>query len=162
MHVCIQYIKNTFNSAKDSISVNGMDSHEMEAELAKAQEGEEIEPFDTKLAQRMQALSAQIEHHTLQLAILRRNAPVQTSQRFQEEFNKRSEARDTQLAKNEKLQFEEARNTTIDVGEVQRLDEMQSTWENGTDSLSGLKSGLGGTVARMEKAQQAVNILQER
>ena len=36
----MQYIRNTFNSAKDNISVNGMDSKEMEAELAKAQEGE--------------------------------------------------------------------------------------------------------------------------
>lgn len=35
-----QYIRNTFNAAKDSMSINGMDSKEMEAELAKAQEGE--------------------------------------------------------------------------------------------------------------------------
>ena len=35
-----QYIRNTFSAAKDSISINGMDSREMEAELAKAQEGE--------------------------------------------------------------------------------------------------------------------------
>lgn len=36
----MQYIRNTFNSAKDSISINGMDSREMERELEKAQEGE--------------------------------------------------------------------------------------------------------------------------
>ena len=36
----LQYIRNTFSAAKDSISINGMDSREMEAELAKAQEGE--------------------------------------------------------------------------------------------------------------------------
>lgn len=35
-----QYIRNTFNAAKDSMSINGMDSKEMDAELAKAQEGE--------------------------------------------------------------------------------------------------------------------------
>ena len=35
-----QYIRNTFNAAKNSMSINGMDSREMDAELAKAQEGE--------------------------------------------------------------------------------------------------------------------------
>ena len=35
-----QYIRNTFGAAKGSISINGMDSKELEAELAKAQDGE--------------------------------------------------------------------------------------------------------------------------
>ena len=35
-----QYIRNTFSAAKDSMSINGMDAREMEAEVAKAQEGE--------------------------------------------------------------------------------------------------------------------------
>ncbi|KAI7095068.1 hypothetical protein KC352_g39217, partial [Hortaea werneckii] len=35
-----EYIRNTFNAAKNSMSINGMDSREMDAELAKAQEGE--------------------------------------------------------------------------------------------------------------------------
>jgi kinetochor protein Mis14/NSL1 len=35
-----QYIRNTFNAAKDSICINGMDRQELEAEIAKAQEGE--------------------------------------------------------------------------------------------------------------------------
>jgi len=35
-----EYIRNTFAAAKDSMSINGMDSKEMEAELAKAQNGE--------------------------------------------------------------------------------------------------------------------------
>lgn len=35
-----QYIRNTFNASKDSITINGMDRQELEAELAKAQEGE--------------------------------------------------------------------------------------------------------------------------
>lgn len=36
----MQYIRNTFDAAKDSMSINGMDSGEMETELAKAQAGE--------------------------------------------------------------------------------------------------------------------------
>jgi kinetochor protein Mis14/NSL1 len=35
-----EHIRGTFDMAKHSISINGMDSKEMEGELAKAQEGE--------------------------------------------------------------------------------------------------------------------------
>jgi len=156
----LQYIKNTFNAAKHSMSINGMDSREMDAELAKAQEGEEIEPFDTKLAQRIQALSAQIEHHTLQLANLRRNAPSETSQRFQDSFEKDSEAYEARLAKDEEVQLEEAKRMQVVVGVMERMDEVQGTWYKGAETLSGLKSGLGNTVARMEKAREAVTVVQ--
>ena len=36
----LQYIRATFNAAKDNLCINGMDSAELDAELAKAQEGE--------------------------------------------------------------------------------------------------------------------------
>jgi len=160
------------------MSINGMDSKEMEAELAKAQDGEgrfmrtpgtpakltvaEIEPFDTKLAQRIQNLSAQIEQRTLDLANLRRNAPAQTSQRYQEAYTKRSEIYDARLKKDEEAKLGVARSTKVDIGEIERLDEMQNTWSKGTDQLLELKASLGSTVARMEKAQKAVGVLEEK
>lgn len=39
---------------------------------------------------------------------------------------------------------------------------MQSTWQRGAEDLATLKSGLGGTVARMEKAQKADEVVEER
>ncbi|RMY42274.1 hypothetical protein D0864_16132 [Hortaea werneckii] len=157
-----QYIRNTFNAAKNSMSINGMDSREMDAELAKAQEGEEIEPFDTKLAQRIQNLSAQIEQRTLDLANLRRNAPAETSKRFQDSFAKQMEDYDTRLQKDEQMKLEEARNTHMEIGEMERLDEMQNAWTKGTEQLQELRTGLGSTVARMEKAEKAVGVLEEK
>jgi kinetochor protein Mis14/NSL1 len=35
-----EYIRSTFHAAKDNMTINGMDSKEMDAELAKAQDGE--------------------------------------------------------------------------------------------------------------------------
>ncbi|RMZ07933.1 hypothetical protein D0860_04878 [Hortaea werneckii] len=176
-----QYIRNTFNAAKNSMSINGMDSRELDAELAKAQEGEgtvaprqrstnilvltsiaEIEPFDTKLAQRIQNLSAQIEQRTLDLANLRRNAPAETSKRFQDSFAKQTEDYDTRLQKDEQMKLDEARSTHMEIGGVERLDEMQSAWSKGTEQLQELRTGLGSTVARMEKAEKAVGVLEEK
>ena len=151
----------------------------MEAELAKAQEGEgnitfllisfervltkrsaEIEPFDTKLAQRVQKLSADIEEHTLALANLRRTAPTQTSQRFEDAFAKDSESFAIRLQKDRDAKQDEARNAKVGVDDLERIDEIQSTWQNGTNNLASLKSGLGGTVAKLERAQQAVDVLE--
>lgn len=157
------YIRDTFNASKDSICVNGMEREELETEIAKAQEGEELEPFDTKLAQRIQALSAQIEHQTLQLANLRRKAPQETAVKFTESFEKQTGQFEKLLKADEAVRMEAARGVNVDVvGRGERVEEMQSTWQMGNERLAALKSGLGGTVARMEKAKKAVEVVEER
>ncbi|KAK1811336.1 hypothetical protein LTR12_014278 [Friedmanniomyces endolithicus] len=155
-----EYIRSTFGAAKDSLSINGMDAGEMEAEVAKAQEGQEIEPFDTKLAQRLQALSVQIENQTLQLANLRRTAPAETARRFKERYVRDAEECDVRLRIVEEKEVEAARQTKIELGHVERVDEMQFTWQKGSEELLALKSGLGSTVARLEKAQKAVEVVE--
>lgn len=118
----------------------------------------EIEPFDTKLAQRIQTLAAQVEDHTLQLANLRRTAPAQTSQRFQNLFTQSSAKDDARLQRKGERDLQEAQNTVIEVGTIERLDEVQATWQSGSENVIALKSGLGGTVAKMERAQQAMDL----
>lgn len=122
----------------------------------------EIEPFDTRLAQRIQNLSQQIEQHTLQLATLRRNAPAETSQRFQDSFAKQTETYDAQMSKDEQDRLTVARSTKVDVDEMARLDEMQRSWQRGMEGLVVLKSGLGSTVAKMERAQKAVDEIESK
>lgn len=122
----------------------------------------EIEPFDTKLAQRVQALSAQIENQTLQLANLRRNAPAATAKKYDEAFAKQSEEYNAKLKKQEENDIATARDTKLDVGEVERLEEVQGTWQKGTEELEDLKSRLGSTVAKMERAQKAVEYVEEK
>lgn len=122
----------------------------------------EIEPFDTKLAQRIQSLSAQIEHQTLHLANLRRTAPFETSQKFRQAFQKQSEDYDSLLKTNEDAKLESAKATKVEISKMERLDEVRSTWQKGSEDLVMLRTGLGGTVARLEKAQNAVEVVEER
>lgn len=122
----------------------------------------EIEPFDTKLAQRVQALSAQIENQTLQLANLRRNAPAETAKKFQDSFAQQSEEFDARLKKQEEVDLAAARESKLDIGEIDRLDEVQGTWQKGTEELGELKARMGGTVAKMERAQKAVDFVERK
>ncbi|KAH9827543.1 Kinetochore protein Mis14 like [Teratosphaeria destructans] len=155
------YIKNTFAAAKDSLSINGLSSLEMESELAKAQEGQEIEAFDTKLAQRLQALAAQIDHQTLQLANLRKTAPTDTAKKYQREMEKAEIAHDAEMARVVEEKVAMAREMEVRSVEVEGLEEMERVWRRGIETVEELKGELGSTVERVERAKRAVEVLGE-
>lgn len=50
----------------------------------------------------------------------------------------------------------------LDVGEVERLDEVRGTYQKGLEELEELKGRVGGTVARMERARRAVEFVEGR
>lgn len=50
----------------------------------------------------------------------------------------------------------------IDLVELKRWDDVQGTWEKGTDGLVKLKTDLTETVARLERAKGVVEYLGER
>ena len=157
-----------------------MDTREIEEELAKAQEGEgigteeqycwlpwltgspELEPFDTKLAQKIQALSTQIEYQTLHLANLRRKAPRDTAEQFKTAFERQNVEYEKRLESEKLARLKAAEETDVGVGEVKRVEEMQGTWQRGNEDLEKLKEGMSGTVGRLEKAQRAVEVVGEK
>lgn len=103
-----------------------------------------------------------MEAETLHVANLRRTAPARVSEGFQQSFAKASEQEDARLSQIGEKSLLEAQNTRMDVGEVQRLDEVQATWYHGSEGLISLKAGLGGTVAKMERAQQAMDLFDQK
>lgn len=75
---------------------------------------------------------------------------------------KQAEAYDARLQKDEEGKLEAARSTNMNIGEIERLDEIQNTWQNGSENLVALKSGLGSTVAKMERARNANEAIEGR
>ncbi|PPJ53868.1 hypothetical protein CBER1_03259 [Cercospora berteroae] len=157
-----EYIRTTFDAAKDNITINGMETREIEEELKKAREGEELEPFDTKLAQKIQELSTHIEHQTLQLANLRRKAPKETAEHFQVAFERQTEEYEKKLEVDRVAKLKAAQETDVSVGEVKRVEDISGTWQRGNEDLAKLKEGLDGTVGRLEKAQKAMEVVGEK
>ncbi|KAK5158553.1 hypothetical protein LTS14_003573 [Recurvomyces mirabilis] len=160
------YITNTFALAKPNLSINGLSSTEMETELARAGgeggEEEELAPFDSKLAQRLQALAAQIEAQTLQLANLRRTAPGETARKWEEGFVGRGREWEERFAVEGRGRMELARGVDVGVSEVKRQEEVERSWRDGEERLGVLKTGMGSTVARLEKAKMAVEVAEEK
>ena len=60
------------------------------------------------------------------------------------------------------MDAEAARAMKLDVVDVERLGEIEGTWQRGTEQLEDLKGKVGGTVARMERAKRAVEFVEGR
>lgn len=48
------------------------------------------------------------------------------------------------------------------VGDEQRVEGMREVWEGACKGLVGLKEGIGGTTARLERARRAVEFLDQK
>jgi kinetochor protein Mis14/NSL1 len=113
----------------------------------------EFEPLDTRLAERIRALEATKESLTEKVADLRRTAPAQATQDFQVRWMKDNDHFDSNMKQedNDVVPYR-----GIDIGELKRWEEIQTTWERGTQGLVALKSSLTETVARLERAKNVV------
>ncbi|KAK6439966.1 hypothetical protein LTR95_003811 [Oleoguttula sp. CCFEE 5521] len=157
-----EYLGRVWEGAGGNVRINGMSVGECEGVLRGGEQGGEIEAFDNKLAQGVQALSAQIESHTLALANLRRNAPGETAERYRVSFEKAREEDEKRVAELSAKALKDARERKLEVGEVERLEEVKGTWERGTEELGELRGRLGGTVEKMERAREVGEYVEGR
>lgn len=85
---------------------------------------------------------------------------MRAAQAFQTSFTRESETLDTKLkAEEEALLAQAEKEGRLDIGQLQRWNEVQAMWERGTEGLVGLK-GLTETVARLERAEGVVGYLE--
>ncbi|OCL02790.1 hypothetical protein AOQ84DRAFT_357217 [Glonium stellatum] len=150
-----EYIRNTFAAAKQNISINGMDTEEVEKQAV----GEEFEPFDSRLKDRLEALTVQKNSLVEKVADLRRTAPTLAAQAYQTAFLQESDQWEQEYRMRE-AQALQAPERVLDLDELKRWDEVQRMWERGTEGLGMLKGGLPETRARLERAEGVVGYLE--
>ncbi|KAJ5773555.1 hypothetical protein N7457_008451 [Penicillium paradoxum] len=87
-----EYINQTFESASNSISINGIDSTSPQfpfpAAFTAPTEQVEYEPYDTELASRVTALYAQLESLNTTVAQQRRDAPRRAAKQYAAQLRK--------------------------------------------------------------------------
>jgi kinetochor protein Mis14/NSL1 len=124
----------------------------------------EQEPYDSKLALTLKSLSAQIEHLTLHLATLRREAPAKAAVAYTSTLNDNdssfTQARISaeQNARN-RIQEEE---DLCGVKGVRDWDECEKSWKVATEGLVDVKEGIGATGARLVQARDVAGYLEEK
>lgn len=159
-----QYITATFAATHPNLSINGLSGAEMASALtASASAGEELEPYDTRLASRIQNLSGQIEALTLQLAVARREAPRKAALAYKSRVEAQEDEWGRSRTEAERKALEGVRaDTKTGVEGVQRWEGMREGWERGVSGLGCSLDGVGGTAAKLERARQAVEVLEGR
>lgn len=115
----------------------------------------EFEPFDAKLAYRIQDLSRDIEEHTLQLAELRRDAPATTAARYQTALQTENENYQSRLQGISASRLAQASEAKLRIDDIARLDEIKQTWQDSNEQLASLKTGIDQTIKRAEQAERA-------
>lgn len=121
----------------------------------------EFEPLDTRLAERIRVLEEQKEKLTEKVADLRRVGPEKAAALFKERWAAEDAAFETQMEGVAGTSEQDAKGE-IDLVELKRWDDVQGTWEKGTEGLAKLKTDLTETVARLERAKGVVEYLGEK
>lgn len=163
--LCVAYVDNIFASAKENLSVNGLEGTQMEEAIKAAEQGEEEqEAYDTKLGIKLLSLSSQIEAMNLQLATLRREAPAKAAAAYASALS----ASDAAFAQS-RVAAEEARRQKLQeeqdlcgASQVRDWDECEANWRTATEGLVNVKEGIGATSARLVQARDVVEYLDQK
>ena len=111
----------------------------------------EFEPLDAKLAEKIRALEAEKERLTLKVTGLRRDAPAKAAEKFKEQWTKDQEAFSNRM--DAAREEQEGERMDLDVGDFQRWDEVQASYEKSMNGLVKLKTDLTESVAKLERAK---------
>ena len=159
----LQYITQTLTLALPSLTLNGLDPSpallclhsSSEANIPDANAN--YEPYDPRLAERLRSLYADFDTQSTRVAELRRDAPGAAARGFVErleaELKRDNELEKRRAPKNEQLDME-----TLDMGLLERKDDVECMWERGTDGLVELVK-IPGMLANLERAEKAVDVV---
>ncbi|TKX20035.1 kinetochore protein mis14 [Elsinoe australis] len=151
------FIERAFGDVKRNVSINGLEGKELEGLVG---EMEETEPFDHRLARRIQSVSSEIEYLTLQLANMRRNVPMKVAQDHVRALEAQQKAWNERAVKTEELEVQKAQEVKLEVDGLDQMEDMKRSWEEGTRRLVEVKDGIGGVVGKGERAREGVRYLE--
>ena len=153
----------TLSLALPSLSLNGLDPSptflrpDPAPETPNADDDANYEQYDTRLAEKLRTLYAEFDAQSTRVAELRREAPGaaarQYMERLEEELKKEKELEIQTRTVDDGRVVED-----LDVGSLERREEIEMMWGRGTEGL--VKLGKVTDVrARLERAEKAVEVL---
>lgn len=171
-----QFIAQTLAHARLNVTVNGLDlpapsrsTSTSTASQTGEEDGVEYEPYDARLASKLQSLYLALESETMAVARLRREAPRRAAEgwraRFLEGEEGRGRAAEGEDGERMEVDSEGAVGDVgsgMEVGMEMGLEGLDERWEGvkgayavACEGLLGLKTGVTETVGRCERAGRA-------
>jgi len=164
-----EYVSTTFQTASFNLSINGhYPSNNLLSSLISTTNAssnsstgttEEYEPLNDKLRSRAIDLTGQEEDLLMEIAALRREAPVKAAEMWRQRYKVDEEVLRT-VGDGPGREVKEGGATGqeevgLSVGKLERQEEIEKTWERGVEGLGRLKMEMPGTAAKMERAKRA-------
>ncbi|KAF2495294.1 hypothetical protein BU16DRAFT_618134 [Lophium mytilinum] len=155
-----QFVDDTWRLCRPNLSVNGVD---LESVGAAAEGGagqgqpevlEVYEDYDGVLRERLDGLFARRNALVARVAEMRRVAPGRAAERFRGEFLRGGEG----VEEGEQRVGE--KEGEVDLGALERWEEVAGLWERAVEGLGELKGGLPEQRARLERAGGVVGYLE--
>ncbi|KAI9892575.1 MAG: hypothetical protein M1814_001268 [Vezdaea aestivalis] len=160
------FIQQTFTAVRSNSSINGLafPSREDNSSEGALDPEEQYEPHSAALATKCQTLSSQLEQEILELSDLRREAPVKYARLWRERIEREERGDERRVGG----LMERAEEKGVKEGEVlrgvgmERGGEIRETYERAGSGLEGLRDGVTGLRAKLERAQSAVEYFEGR
>ncbi|KAI9725379.1 MAG: hypothetical protein M1828_003229 [Chrysothrix sp. TS-e1954] len=154
------FVEKVFDGVRRGSEINGIPGEDVEMG---GEGGEEYEPLDTRLAERISGLHAQIEALNPELANTRRSAAKQAAKDFEEGYMKQSALMEEIGTKREEAALaagQEMGPLDLQPGFQGRDDQVRKTWETALEGLRQTEADLQRTRERADQAAEVVEHLQ--
>ncbi|KAK4692843.1 kinetochor protein Mis14/NSL1, partial [Lecanoromycetidae sp. Uapishka_2] len=159
-----EYILQTLTLALPSLTLNGLDPSptllrpDTLPESTSPDDNGNYEPYDPRLAEKLRTLYAELDSQSTRVAELRREAPGAAARQYMERLEEglkwENEADAERIAKSKVLST-----TDLDVGDVERNDDVGGIWRRGTQGLVELGK-IPGILAKLERAGKAAEVVE--
>lgn len=158
------FVAQVLQGMRQNISINGLDVIDSpdndDAAASSVVEQEVFEPFDDKLRSQLGAAVARRDELVKKISAHRRATPSTATsafqQRWQQEATHMGEAADALLHQATGVQGD------LQLGGLQRQEDVMRNWERAVGGLLSLNKGLPETRARLERAGEVVGYLEEQ
>ena len=158
----IQYILQTLDLALPNLTLNGFDPSPTllrpDPTPNLDSPDDNYEPYDPRLAEKLRTLYAEFEVQSTRVAELRREAPGAAARRYTERLEEELRM-EKELEKMRELKGEEMDAEPLDVGALERKEDVKRMWRRGTQGLVDLGK-VPGVLAKLERAGKAVEVVE--
>ncbi|KAA8910383.1 hypothetical protein TRICI_004181 [Trichomonascus ciferrii] len=149
-----EFIHETFELARHSMVVNGVDMSTRDTLVDSLQKEEVVEPFDVELNEKLRHLYAEVDERTLEVTELRRQIPNQASEIYKQKLKEEQDLLDQALPT-------EDQSTDNDEAVSLPVDRIQTDYEDTLQLIKSLSKSVPELYSDLNELQEVINFLRQ-
>jgi kinetochor protein Mis14/NSL1 len=149
-----EFIHETFELARHSIVVNGVDMSTQDTLVDSLQKEEVVEPFDVELNEKLRNLYAEVDERTLEVTELRRQIPNQASEIYKQKLKQEQDLLDQALPN-------EDQSTVNDEPISLPINRIQTDYEDTLQLIKSLSKSVPELYSDLNELQEVIDFLRQ-